>query len=105
MRRADDLDVQAERIVPPVIERRRGDHHHAAPASQKGAERPAESPNFYGSRFGDGIVSPSGGENQIRAGEAHQDSAELDKEVRGSPEGVAADAHVPGDVPVEAEND
>src|SRR5580704_16137931 len=105
MRGADDLDVEPEGVMPPVVEGRGGDHHHSAPAGHECAERAAESPNFYGSRFSDGIVSEGRGKNQVGADEAHEDSAELNKQVRGSPESVAANAHVPGDVPVEAEDD
>ena len=105
MRRADDGDVQSKRIVPPVIEGGGGDHHHAAPTCQKGAERTAESPDLNGSGFGCGIIAPRGGKDQIHAGERHQNAAELNSHVRRGPESVAPDAHVPGNVPVEAEDD
>src|ERR1700735_770970 len=105
VRRADDLDVESKGVVPPSAEGARGDHPYPPPASHERAERAAESPHFYGSRLRGGIVSKGSGKNQIDADEAHQDSAELNGEVRGSPESVATDAHVPGDVPVEAEDD
>src|SRR5580700_1083114 len=105
MRRTNDLNIEAERVVPPIVEGRGGDHHHPAPTGQEGAQRAAESPNSYRGCFSRGVMSPGGGKNQVGAGKAHQDSAELDEQVSGSPESVASDAHVPGNIPVEAEDD
>jgi hypothetical protein len=50
------------------------------------------------------VLAESGGEDEIAAAEAGNNAAELDQDVGGSPEGVAADAFVPGDVPDAADN-
>ena len=42
--RAEDFDVEAVGVVPPVIERRGGEHGGATPGGNEGAERPAEFP-------------------------------------------------------------
>src|SRR5580658_637368 len=39
------------------------------------------------------------GQDQVSARDARQDAAQIDQHVRRGPEGVAADALVPGDVP------
>ena len=44
VRRADDLHVEAVRVVPPVVERRRRQHRERAPDADPCAERRAESP-------------------------------------------------------------
>ena len=91
--------------MPPIIERRGGNHRHAAPGGEKRPDRPTESPDFYGRGLDRRITRKSGGENQIRAGDRGENSAELNQEMRGRPERVAPDGHVPGDVPVQAETD
>ena len=48
VRRADDLHVEAVGVVPPVVERRRGDHRERAPDADPRAERRAESPEAHG---------------------------------------------------------
>jgi len=45
------------------------------------------------------ILLEGGRENQIAAGNAGQDAAQLNENVRRGPKGVAADALVPGNVP------
>ena len=45
VRRAEDLDVEPVGVVPPVVERRRGQHRDAAPGGDERAERPAEAPD------------------------------------------------------------
>ena len=91
--------------MPPIIERRGGNHRHAAPGGEKRADRPTESPDFYRRGLHRRVMRKRGGENQIRAGDRGEDAAELNQQVRGSPESVAPDGHVPGDVPVQAKAD
>src|SRR6202046_4752208 len=105
MRWADDGDVEAEGIVPTVVEGRGCDHYHATPTGEERTERAAESPDLNGGSPGGGIGSKGGGKNQIDAGESHQYAAQLDRQVRWGPESVAANAHVPGNVPVKPEED
>ena len=44
VRRAHDLDVEPVGVVPPVVERGRGDHHERAPDRDPGAQRTRGSP-------------------------------------------------------------
>ena len=102
VRRADDLDVEAVGIVPPVVERRRSDHGDAAPGRQKRAQRPAESPDAHGTIAQAGAAVERGGKYQVSAGNARQNAAQMDDYVGRRPKGVASDGAVPGDVPVDA---
>ena len=45
VRRADDADVEAVGVVPPVVEGRRRQHGHAAPRADERAKRTRESPD------------------------------------------------------------
>ena len=104
VRRAEDFDVEAVGVVPPIVEGAGGDHGDGAPGADKGAEGSAETPH------GDGVIAErrilleSRGKDYVAAGEAGNDSAQVDEHVRGSPESVAADALVPGNVPDAADD-
>src|SRR6185295_1524492 len=101
----EDLDVQAVGVVPPIVERRRGEHGDGAPDRHPGAERRAEAPEADGHlalRLGTG---EGGLQGEPAAGDTSQHAAEIDGQVRRGPEGVAADRHVPRDVPQQADDD
>ena len=99
VRRAENLDVEPVRVMPPAVERHGGDHGEAAPGADESSERRAESEDVDGNsaqgRFGE-----RGGEDQVAAGDAGDDAAELDCEMRGSPESIAADGAMPRDIPL-----
>ena len=69
VRRAEDLDVQAVGVVPPVIEGRGSQHGGAAPGGDEGAERPAESPDLDGRGAQRRIAAEGAREDQVAAGE------------------------------------
>ena len=105
VRRAQDLDVQAVGVVPPVVEGRRYDHRQRAPDADPGPERSAEAPE----RDAGGPLARVAGERRAQhepsAREAGDDAAQVDGQVGGRPERVAADGAVPGDVPQAADDD
>src|SRR5690348_16205519 len=101
---AEDFDVEAVGVMPPVVEGRGSNHRDGAPGAEKRAERAAESPHGNGIGAKRGILAESGGENEIAAAEAGKNATELDQDVGRSPESVAADAFVTGDVPDAADN-
>ena len=47
MGRAQNLHVDPIRVVPPIVERRRRDHRHAAPGADERSERAAKTPDSY----------------------------------------------------------
>ena len=103
--RGDDLDVEAVGVVPPVIERRGGEHGDAAPCCDEGAEgsAKAEDVDRCGGELGSG--REGGAQDEIAAGDSGEHAAQVDGHVGGRPESIAADAAVPGDVPVRADGD
>jgi hypothetical protein len=105
VRRAQDLDVQAIRAVPPVVERGRHDHRRGTPHPEERAERTLEAP--HADRGGPELGAPAQRrrEDEQRAGRPGDDPAGLDRDVRRGPERVAADRHVSRDVPVHADHD
>ena len=60
VRRADDLDVEAVRVVPPVVERRGDEHRDAAPGRDERAERAATAPRCGRSTSAQRAASPCG---------------------------------------------
>jgi len=96
------LDVETVCVVPPVIERGRGDHCEGAPDAHPGAERPAESPERHGCRPLVRRSRERGLEDDPPARETGEDAAEVDGHVGGRPEGVAPDRAVPRNVPEDA---
>ena len=105
VRRTEDFNVQPERVVPPVIEGRGSEHHCAAPASQERAGGSAKAPHFDGGSLRGSVRSEGSGENQVGRSPSRQNAAELNANVRRSPKGVAANGHVPGDVPDQTGDD
>ena len=98
--RAENLYVEAVSVVPPVVEGRGGDHGHAAPGTDECAERSAEAPHPHRARLlRRGGMAEGAGEDEIPARDARQDAAQIDQHVGGGPEGIAADALVPRDIP------
>lgn len=102
--RAQDGHIQSEGVVPPAVERSRGQHAKATPGSDESPERSTESPNLYGVLSDRGGRSQRGVQNQVGAAQSSEDGSELDREVRGRSEGVAPNADVPGNIPVEADS-
>ena len=105
MGRADDLDIQPIGVVPPVVERGGGQHGEAAPGADERAQRPIEPEDADRSRTRRPGTSKSAGQDEIGAGDRGQHAAKVDREVRGGQERVAADRHVPGDIPIQAAHD
>ncbi len=91
MRRADDLDVETVRVVPPVVEWGGGEHGDAAPGCKKGSERGAKTEDIDAGGLHAGIVAEGGPENEIATDDRCEDAAGVDGHVRRRPEGVATD--------------
>ena len=85
--------------MPPIVERGRGNHRNGAPGTDECTERSVESPHGNGVGADGRIFAEGGGKNEVAAAAPRENAAELNQEMRGSPEGVAADALVPGNVP------
>ena len=103
MRRADEFYVEPVGVVPPVVEGRGGEHSHAAPASEEDAERTvqAEEADRGGAELR--VLARRSADDKPEADDAAEHSAEVEQQVRGRPEGIAADGAVPGDVPLAAD--
>src|SRR5229473_1928167 len=99
MRRTDDLHVEPVGSMPPIVERRRGEHGDAAPRRNERAQRSAESPQRDRALAQRRFAMERGGEDQVPAGQARQYSAQVDVDMRRCPEGVTADGAMPGYVP------
>src|SRR5258708_5799976 len=102
MGRTEDLDIQTESIVPPVVKRGGGEHGEPTPKRDESSKRPIEAPNANGRILRGVILSISRCENQIGAGKSGENGAKVNTQVRGSPESIPADGSVPGNVPIEA---
>ena len=97
--RTEDLDVEPVGVVPPVVERRGGEHRDRAPDRHPGPQRRAKSPHAHrpsnlGTGAGKGRL-----QGQPSAGQAGRQPASVDCEVGWRPERVAPDRTVPRDVP------
>ena len=106
VRRADDLHIEAVRVVPPVVEWRRRDHHQRAPDANPCAKRGVEvfpEANRFCACVGGARECRAQGE--VSAAQPGNDCAGLLEKVRRRPEGVAADGAVPGDVPDQSDDD
>src|SRR6202041_141074 len=90
VRRAEDFNVQAVGVVPPVVEGSGSQHGGAAPGGDECARRAVKAPDFDGCRAQRRITAQGAGEDQVAAGNGGDDAAGLDGQVRGRPEGVAA---------------
>src|SRR5260370_8119890 len=101
MGRTDDLNIEAEGVVPPVVERSRGEHGEPAPERDEGSHRPVKSPDLDCGFLLSAVLTESGRENQVRAGESRENRSKLNAQVRGSPESAPADRSVPGNIPIE----
>src|SRR5260370_28167552 len=101
MGRTDDLNIEAEGVVPPVVERSRGEHGEPAPERDEGSHRPVKSPDLDCGFLLSAVLAESGRENQVRAGESRENRSKLNAQVRGSPESIPADRSVPGNIPIE----
>src|SRR5277367_567149 len=103
MRQADDFDVEAVGVMPPVVEGGRREHHESAPRRHEASERPAKAPDRDAGVLGLIRRTEGGRQNRVAAGDSGQHAREIDHHMRGRPEGVAADRDMPRDVPVTAE--
>src|ERR1700728_3829480 len=99
MRRTQDLHIQTIGLVPPVVKRSRCYHSRASPAAYEGAQRPVKPPDAHGANPVYRRTAEGAGEDQVGRGRAGQDAAKMDEQVRRRPEGVPADALMPGNVP------
>ena len=99
MRRADNLDVEAVSVMPPVIERSRGEHGDASPAGEENAQRGAQPKNTDRRGRELRVAEKSALDDQPRADDAGEHTAGVDGHVRRGPESIPADGPVPGDVP------
>src|SRR3989442_1790825 len=100
VRRAEYFHVQAVGFVPPVVERCRSQHGHSAPGGDERAERTAEAPDPDRRRPGRGVAGERRRKDEIAAGQSGENAGQVDRDVGGSPERIAADRAMPGDVPV-----
>src|SRR5581483_11580857 len=94
----------AVRVVPPVVERRRGDHRERAPDADPRAERRAKSPEADGGAALRVRPGEGGPQRHPSAGQTGDDTAEIDGEVRRGPERIPADRAVPRDIPHHADD-
>src|SRR5690348_14131996 len=101
MGRADDLNIQAESVVPPVIERGGGEHGESTPERDESSQRAIKTPNLYCGLLSSAVLSEGRREDQVHAGKSGENGAEVDAQVRGSPEGIPANGSVPRNVPIE----
>jgi len=104
VRQADYFDIESVGVVPPVVERRRGEHRKSAPRRHETSERPAKSPYRDARVFGLLRRSESGGQDRVAAGDSSEHAREINHHVRRSPERVAAYRDMPRDVPIATEH-
>jgi len=100
VRRAPQRHVDAEQTVPQVVDRRRQDDDRHAPPRQMKAARAAEPGDGDGARQRRSTSRPP----RLHDKDAERDDGrgghgDVGHEMRGDPEGVAADHEVPADVP------
>src|SRR3989449_4793511 len=103
VRRRQDFDVEAVRVVPPVVERGRGDHRKGAPDAHPGPQRAPEAPEPDGRRPVFRRAPEARPEHEPAARQSREHAAQVDGRVRGGPERVATDRAVPGNVPDDAD--
>jgi hypothetical protein len=101
----EDLDVEPVRRVPPVVERRGGEHRAGAPDAHPRGERAAEAPEAHGARALRRAAREGRLENERAVGQPRRGATDVDAQVRRRPERVAADRDVPRDVPDEPHDD
>ena len=102
MRRADDLDVEPVRVVPPVVERRGDEHCAAAPGRDEGANRAGKTPDPDARGAKGRRIPKCGCEDQVPRRQSGEHAAGVNRDMRRRPEGVAPDRAVPRDIPVAA---
>ena len=88
--------------MPPVVEGRRRHHRETAPDADPGAERRAEAPETDRCVARRMVVAERRAQRHVAGRQSGDQSAGLDQQVSPRPERVAADGHVPRDVPVHA---
>src|SRR6185437_6896747 len=102
---AEDFYIESIRVVPPVIERRGGDHRQTAPRRNKRSQRAAEAEHSDGILAQLRIRTKRGAENGPATNRRSNHSAELNKHMGRRPERIAPNAHMPGDVPIKTDRD
>ncbi len=99
------LTSRAVGVAPPIITRPRGEHGDGAPDGHPRAEWCARAKDVDGKIaiffFGEKGVA----DGEPAGDESREGAAEVNRHVRGSPECVAANAFVPGDIPRDADGD
>src|SRR4051794_16648087 len=105
MRWAEDRDVQTVRFVPPVIERRRGEHREGAPDTHPRAQRTAESPEANRGIALCARPAKGGLQYQPAGGPTCEDATQVDRHVCRCPERIPAHRAMPRNVPDESAND
>src|SRR5262249_52424129 len=93
------------RVVPPVVERRRGDHRECAPDAHPRAERRTEPPETHCRPAICVGAGKCGVQRHPPGCKTGDDAAEVNRQVRWRPERIAADRTGPGDVPDPPEDD
>src|SRR5579859_605759 len=86
--------------MPPVVERRGGEHCAAAPCGDKRSQGRTESQDIYGVGPRLRIAAEGGLHDDPGGAESAQQGAKLDQQMGRSPEAVAANGFMPGNVPV-----
>src|SRR5688500_12600273 len=95
----EDFDIQTVGVMPPVVERCRGEHGERTPDRNPGSKRRAKTPqpNCPGP-FCRGSKE-CGADHQPPSGEPTEQAAQVDRHVRWRPKRIASDGAMPGDVP------
>src|SRR5207245_5865043 len=84
---------------PPVVERSGRDHRDRAPDRHPGAERPAETPEPHCRGTLLGCTGERRAQYEPAARPAGENAAQVDRQMRRSPEGVPSNRAMPRDIP------
>ena len=86
VRRTDDAHVEAVRVVPPVVERRRHEHREPAPRREEGAGWPREAQDADAHVSQRRRAAERGRGDEIPGRDASQKAARVDRQMRRRPE-------------------
>src|SRR5260370_2131144 len=104
MRRAENFNVKSVSVVLPIIERRGGEHGKAAPGGDESPQRTVKTPDLDGRTAGGKVAAKGCAQNKVSASDADQHTVHVDGQMRRGPKRIAANGHMPGDVPVTADH-
>src|SRR5262245_32082478 len=103
MRRADDFDIETIGIMPPVVERRRRQHRNATPNGDPCPERAIKTPESHRARLLRRRAKECRPQDKPAGREAAEQTTELNRQVRRSPERVAPNRAMPRNIPEDSD--